>query len=56
MKSFWSVCPSVRPSLSFLEIESWNIFGIVHDDSWPWYLVTDAAGFLKKEIEEPNMG
>ena len=36
-----SVRPSVRPSL--------RVFSdIVHDDTWPWYLVIDKATFLKK--------
>ena len=43
-----SVYPSVHPSLSFLKIGS--LFSdIVHSDSWPWYLVTDEARFLKKK-------
>ena len=33
----------VYPSLSFLVFTY-----IVHDDSWPWYLVTDKTRFLKK--------
>ena len=42
--------PSVRPSLSFLKIESSVFSNIVHDDSWPWYIVTDEARFLKKKF------
>ena len=53
MKSFSSVCPSVRPSihpsLSFLKIELLAFSDIVHDDSWPWHLVIDEAKFLKKK-------
>ena len=48
-----SVCPSVLPSLSFLKIGSLVFSDIVHDDSWPWYLV--AARFLKKKIGDPNL-
>ena len=33
MKSLSSVCPSVRPSLSFLKIGSLVSFDILHDDS-----------------------
>ena len=44
-----SVCPSVRASLSFLKIGSLVFSDIVHDDSWPWHLVTDGAWFLKKK-------
>ena len=52
MKSLLSVCPSVyssvRPLLSFLKIGSLVFSDIIHDDSWPWYLLTDRARFLKK--------
>ena len=58
MKSLCT-CPSVdlllRPSLSFLKIRS-LVFSTVHDGSWPWYLVTDEARFLKKKICSPNLG
>ena len=40
---------SVRPSLSFLKIGSLVFSDIVNHDSWPWYLVTDGARFLKKK-------
>ena len=50
MKSLSSVCPSVHPSLSFLKIGSLVLSDIVHDDSWPWYLVTNEARFLKKKL------
>ena len=40
-----SVHPSVRPSLSFLKIESLVFSDIVHDDSQPSHLVTDKPGF-----------
>ena len=33
--------------LSFLKIRSLVFSDILHDDSWPWYLVT--ARFLKKK-------
>ena len=52
MKSPSSVCPSVSlsvsvlPSLSFLKIGSLVFSDIVHDDSWPWYLVTDEVWFI----------
>ena len=37
------------------------LFDIVHDHSWPWYLVTDEARFLKKKKTTkknsgPNLG
>ena len=51
-----SVCPSIRPSLSSLKIVSLIFSDIVHDDSWPWYLVVDTARFLKKKIGVPNLG
>ena len=41
-----SICPSVHPSQSFLKIRSLVFFDIVHDDSWPWHLVTDKARFF----------
>ena len=55
MKSLWFVCslfvrPSVRLSLSFLKIESLVFFDIVHDDSWPRYLMTNEA-----RIGGPNL-
>ena len=50
MKSLSSVGPSVHPSLNFLKIESLVFSDIVHDDSWPWYLVTDGARFSKKNF------
>ena len=34
--------PSVRPPLSFLKFGSLVFSDIVHDDSWPWYLVNDS--------------
>ena len=40
---------SVRPSLSFHKIVS-LVFYIIHDDSWPWYLVTGEARSLKKKL------
>ena len=43
MKLLSSVCPS----LSFLKIGSLVFSDIVHDDSWPWYLMTDRARFFK---------
>ena len=58
MKSLLSVCPSVyssvRPLLSFLKIGSLVFSDIIHDDSWPWYLLTDRARFLKKNFGDPN--
>ena len=42
-------------SLSFLKIRSLVFSDILHDDSWPWYLVT--ARFLKKKKKNgsPNL-
>ena len=50
--SRWSVSihSSVCSSLSFLNNGSLVHSYIVHDDSWPWYLVTDKARFLKKPL------
>ena len=42
------VHPSVPQSLSFLQVESLVFSDIVHDASWPLYLVTDKARVLKK--------
>ena len=52
------VCPTVRPFLSFLKMVSLVSSDIVHDNSWPWYLVTDGVRFLKekKTIGGPNLG
>ena len=50
-----SVRTSVRPSLNFLKIESLVFSNILCDYSWPWYLVTDEAQFLKKEVGSLNM-
>ena len=41
---------SVRPPLNFLKIESLSSSDSVHDDSWPGYLETDGARFLKKKL------
>ena len=62
--SFPSDCLSVHPSvhqsvglsLKFFKIRSLVFSHIVHDDSWPWYLVTDEARFFFKEIGSPNLG
>ena len=43
MKSLSSVCPS----LIFLKIGWLDFSDVLHDDSWPWYLVTDKARLLK---------
>ena len=43
-----SIRPSVHLSLGFLKIGSLVFSDIVHDDSWPWDPVTDAATFLIK--------
>ena len=53
-----SVHPSVCLSLSFLKIGSLDFSDILHDDSWPWYLlVTDKVVFLKKKKNgSPNLG
>ena len=51
-----SVCVSVRQSLSFLKTGSLAFPDIVHDDGWPWYLVTDAVRFLKNKFGGPNLG
>ena len=41
---------SICPSVSFLKIGSLVFSDIVHDDSWPWYLVIDGAlDFWKKK-------
>ena len=48
--------PSVYLSLSFLKIGSLVFSGIVHDDSWSSYLVTDKDRFLKKKFGRPNLG
>ena len=45
------VCPTVRPFLSFLKMVSLVSSDIVHDNSWPWYLVTVGVRFLKKKLE-----
>ena len=55
MKSHSSVCLSVCPSLSFVKIGSLVFSDIVHDDNWPWYLVTDGIRFKKKQVGGPNL-
>ena len=37
-------------ALRFLNIGSLVFSDIVHDDSWPWYLVSDEARFLEKKF------
>ena len=48
---------SARPSLRFVKIGSLFFSDIVHDDSWPWYLVPDEARFFgeKKRNWWPNL-
>ena len=51
---FWN---HSRPSNhSILKIGSIVFSDIVQDDSWPWYLVTDKARFLRKKIWQPKFG
>ena len=38
-----SVCPSICPLLTFIKIGSLFFSDFVHDDSWPWDLVTEEA-------------
>ena len=57
MKSLTSVSLSVCVStLTFLKIELFIFSDIVHDDSWPWYLVIEEARFLKKIFRNLNLG
>ena len=59
MKSLSSVCLSFRTYVCHQFFQDWIISffsDIVHDDSWPWYLVTDEARFLKKSFAGPNLG
>ena len=51
MKSFSSFCLSVR-----LKFGSLFFSDIVHGDSWPWYLVTNAARYLKIKFGDQNLG
>ena len=51
-----SLYPSVRPSLNLLKIRLSFFSDIVHHDSWPRYLVTDGARFLKKKFWRPGFG
>ena len=57
MKSLMSSLPalSIHSSLSFLKIGSLIFSDIVHDDGWPWYLVTERAA-LKKKNWLPKFG
>ena len=48
-QAHWTLDVS-RLSPSFLKIGLLVFSDIVHQDSWPWYLVTDKARFLKKKI------
>ena len=48
-QAHWALDVS-RLSPSFLKIGLLVFSDIVHQDSWPWYLVTDKARFLKKKI------
>ena len=49
------VCTFVHPSQSFLKIGLLVFCDYLHDDSWPWYVVTDQAKFLKKNLQ-PDFG
>ena len=47
---------SVCPSLNLLKIGLLVFSDIVHDNSWPWHLVSDGARFFEKKIGSPNLG
>ena len=49
------VCTFVHPSQSFLEIGLLVFCDYLHDDSSPWYVVTDQAKFFKKVLQ-PDFG
>ena len=54
---FGPIAPPICLSLSFFKIRPLVFCDIVHNDSWPWYLVTDEARFLKKnfwDLIKPN--
>ena len=51
-----SICLSGCLSLGFLKIWSLVVSDNVHDDNWPWYLVTDEARFFKTNVSSPNLG
>ena len=40
----------------FLKIESLVFSDIVHDDSWPQYLLTEGGRFFKNNFGSPNFG
>ena len=52
-----SLCLAVRPSVTKFS-QDWitSFFDIVDDDSWPWYLETGGARFLKKKFDGINFG
>ena len=56
--TLWNHSPqSVCLSLSFLIIWYLVFSDIVHDDSWPWYLMTDKTRFyFFKKRSSPNLG
>ena len=64
-KSLWSVCLSgllsidlsVHPSITkFSKDQIISFFWYyTHDDSWPWYLVTDRARFFLKKLCGPKL-
>ena len=50
-------CPSVYQSVHHLILNQLIFSDIVHDDSWPWYLVKDGTRLLKKKkIGGLNLG
>ena len=54
-----SVRRFVRPSLSFLTIGSLVFSGIVHNDSWPWSIISNgwrSQIFEKKKKKKKNYG
>ena len=46
----------VCPSLNVLKIEPLVFYDILHFDTWPWYLVTREARFLKHYFGSANLG
>ena len=53
------ICGSVSLSVHlrvFSKLDHCFFSDIVHDDSWPWYLVSDIARFLKNNFGGLNLG
>ena len=54
LETFFKKCHFLEKFILSFFLEQDLVSDIVHDDSWPWYLVTEGARFLKKKFGWPK--